>query len=688
MPGEYSQSASAGGIKVNMKMLAILCLVSLTFSIYIPPSSLPNITLPQTALPEIQNAAVSLPNFTLLAQRSVQGGYPHGLAAAKMTGDSKYDIVTYKTTYPSGGNTYLKELNISYSLYTYDGSTIGYIGASPPYNGGLKQLSLYHEANPSTGKLAVGGYYNPNTTSTEQYYGIAQYSSGKIGAPSKISLLFDTQVKQRTVQALTAGDAFGSSSQETLLIFKEYQPMKVSRSLLYTWWLTSRYQYEFPKFTSASLVVGNFYPATGNEIAVVGNGYNEKNWLYLMKFEGNSISKLSSRSLDVQAGQEASFFYPVAADLDSDGYDELILAGSQNKAGSSGSASTSLFHIYKYTIAGWALQNAYVFSDMENDSSVFAIGAADVDLDGKQEIVVANDYDQYIGGTTCHTPKVSMFKYEPSKTSPTLLSTSTIGSSSDCRTQHGAAMADFDGNGKKELAIALSGGYGDAVLAIYSLGYAAPANNTPLPGNFALPQAPIPKIGNAVEEEAPAVEVPTENEPEQQETSLPADEPAVAPETPPAPAPETPSTPPAAPSTDSAKAEQAVSGLQSSIASAKTQGADTSSAETYLAKAQSSLSSGDYAQASMNAARGETLVEAALARTSPSAPAPSAPGREQPGTQTPAAQPEAQASAPTAQPTAAPATDYMPYYVGVAALVILGVSYMFTHRPPAPARKK
>ena len=690
-----------------MKLLAILCLVSISFSIYVPQNTLPANPI-QVLTPNLAQTAPLVQNFTLLAQRSTQGGFVNGLAAAKMSSDSKCDIITYKAVYSQGGVSYQKEKNTTYYLYSYDGTSINYLGSSPPYNGGLKELYLYHEANPAKGKLALGGYYKPNTSSTAQYYGTLQYSSGAMNTPAKASLLFDTSVKDRTVQALSAGDIFGSSSQETLIIFKESQPMKVSRSLLYIPNGSSHYQYEFPKFTSVSVAVGDFYPAAGNEIAVVGNGYNDESWLYLLKVEGNAIAKLSSRTLDVEEGQEADFYYPAAADLDGDGYDDLLLAGKQKPSGTNSAVSTSLFHIYKYATSGWALKNSYVFNDMLNHSSVYSIGVTDVDLDGKDEIVVANDYDYWAGGTSCHNLKVSMFEYEPSKPAPTLFSTSTIGSSSQCITPNGAVIADFDGNGRKELALAHYDG-SDNVIALYSLGYSAPANNTTSPGSFTIPQMPIPNIGNAVEQEAPAVEVPTGDEPEaaveepalplEEQPAAPAQEPAITtPETPalggePAVAPETPSTPPAAvpgaPSTDSAKAQQAVSSLQASVASAKEQGADTASAEQYLAKAEQSLSAGSYSQASMDASRGETLVQAALARIG-AAPSSTAPAAGEQSGRSPAQAPTWQ---PAAQPSESPAasaqqTDYTPYYIGAAAVVILGVAYMFTHGQQPSRRKK
>jgi hypothetical protein len=711
-------------------LLALLCIVSLSFSIYVPPSSLPG----QSA-PKVANTTSLLPSFSLLAQHSTDG-IMTGLLAAKMSSASKYDMIPYMYVTSKKPSDYYPQRNYTYYLYSYDGTSINFLSSSYPYNAYEEYLHLYTDANPSAGTLALGGYYKAeNNNEKLLYYGKMNYSSGKLLQPSKVPLAFTVKVNERIMLDVASGNVLGGPAEETLLLFKEYKSgyPGLNRAILYIPNGTGKYTYELPKFTSGALAVGNFAPPAGNEIALVRNNEHEKSWLYLLKIEAEKITKVSSRSLDIEPGQEGGFYFSSVADIDADGYDELLLAGTQKPADINAVISTSFFHVYKYATSGWALKNAYTFSDMANHSYVSSVGFSDVNIDGKQEIVIANHYSFWKTNTYCGQVAVAMFGYEPAKASPALLYTDSVGSADHCITLSSSKIADFDGNGKKELAVAYYDN-NDKVLALYSLGYSASksagnatnATNKTAPSLPIIPQAAIPNMGKGVEEAAPLPQVPSEAEPApeeeeaapepqapqqepatpqapEQEQPAPEEQAQAEPQTPQpeeqaAPQAEAPSGQPSAPaspqptspapSTGAAKAQQAVSALEESIASAKSAGANTSAAESYLAKAQSSLSSGNYSQASTNAARGETLVEAALARMG-GAPAPqpaTGTGRQQQAT-SPAGegQPE---TAPGQPPTAQ--SDYTPYYVGVAAVVVLAVAYMFTHRqqPPAPERKR
>jgi len=772
---------------LNRELLALLCLISLSFSIYIPPSSLPDITISPIAV----SASPYVPK--LLDSREIaEKGSSLALYEIKATSYGSSIAALFKVA--DGPNSYTRM-----SHYIVSGSP-GNIAFKQGYDikyPGSEHTNQLKLAQLATGDIAVGGRYYSSNSGTRPYLASMEYSSAKFKDPVLLGVS-GLPYGNGGIIEIARGNLIGDSYPEVVGctdFAKSFLFIRNTKS-------TEQISYNFSGYlSSAQLAIGNFAPASGNEIAMLAKLPGDTSTsITLFKIESGKLAKINSLPALQKNGGEASFSAILPADVDGDSYDELLAAGSYKKGGSL--YTEDLLQVYDYGAGGWSLAAEYK-NATPGGLSAFSkeLAFQDINGDGKKEIVAINIVQSEAGSKKIYTAKAAYFNYDSSKKSLLLLASAPMGDLPQDENNyqdyyHTFAFGDFNADGKLDIvayynevksgqatdklalytidvpsdiaapklsivspagasaynnsSITISFTYSDAnpmqssagLVRLYSKQrdsgwqYAAksqcnpsepgcvitygktisllsyPAGNytiyakandsygnegfaskqfailaTPaksiIPGGLPsiplLPNVTIPLPGlppsplNETQEE-PATEE------QQPDVNVPPEEPAPSGQT----APQQQQAPP----TDAEKAQQAVKQLENSITEAKKAGADTASAEEYLEKAQSSLSSGDYSQASMNADRGETLVKAALARIGASPPQPFAGTGRQPSSTAPAIG-EQPGSGPTQSPQPSlqqgTATDYTPYYVGVGALVVLAVAYMFTHKPQPPA---
>lgn len=788
-------------------LLALLCLVSLSFSIYIPQTD------PLLLLPSTISISPSPYAPKLVASRAVaEPGNKDSnfwIYAMKISSPSKSDIVALYQM-DDGPNTYTR---LGHYKVAGSPATIGFAGGYDVKYSGASHTEVALAAPLSTGKIAIGGRQMSMNSGTRPYLASISYSGGVFGSPSLLGVAH-LPYGNGAISFLSSGNIIGSSSQDVLGAIDYGKGFAFVRDPS----SSAQIEFNFSNYVSnAKLAAGNFAPYSGNEVALITLIPGEPTrTLSLLIPEASSLSRVNFAPATAKSGAEAAYGVLLPADIDGDGYDELLAAGSYDLEGTLYKAD--LLQAYDYGASGWSLlaecKNA---STKDSSASAKALAFHDVDKDGKKEVVAVFVNAVKNGLVSVNVPTVNYYSYDASKKSLTLLASERLGALPEDgdNYQHylSFAFGDFNGDGKLGIAAyydEFKNGQGTPKLAVYAIDVPAdtsppalalvePAassayNNSTLrigftyddasqmlsgspkvriyskqrdsgwitaskafcsplePGcttaygndislasypagnytiyakandsygnagfaskQFAILAMPaksiipgglpvIPLLPNVTFPSSPQNEAQEEPEAGVQQEEGPGPEIT---ETPPSPEPQAgqpdlPSSEPAFPGNFEAEnALHKLDSLEGSVDYAKNKGADTSAAEDYLAKAQAAFDSGDYAQATMYSERGETLVEAALARIgSAPAPQPGAGTGRQPSSTSPAgeaAPPSSTAPAVGEQSSqssiqAAQATDYAPYYVGVAAVVVLAVAYMFTHRPqpaaPEAKRKK
>ncbi|GEM_PF-2819420 len=394
------------------------------------------------------------------------------IEAAKVSSSDKYDIVGHYFAKPVGETEYESHIYV----YSVSGGTISLV-AQKEYQYAGRDTRLVDISNPYTGKLMIGGSYHYSSGNFYPHLAQMTYSGASLGTPVTQSLSGLPTSTKRKIISIDSGNVAGDSSSDTVMALREgtgddtAAAVAVKSSLGNMHYPVSEYYYY------DEVVVGDFSTASGNEFAYVSYDPElNKVAIYLFKVEAGAISKLSSKKFFTSDNHELLNQKAAAADLDNDGYDELLVAGAYEITNSGMWDSYSdAVQVYKYSdTTGWYIKNEYLDTTGSDNGVAVDISAVDMDSDGDSEVIAINEY--YYDGTGGSVARVLVDKYQYNEESDMEhLSTAVIAPSSPAHDNYyshkSSAFADFTGDGRTDLALV----YYDKAdttykLAIYKLG--------------------------------------------------------------------------------------------------------------------------------------------------------------------------------------------------------------------------
>jgi len=374
------------------------------------------------------------------------------LSSARMSSASHDDMVAY------GEEGSFDAAYGFIDIYQLGANSISLIGAKHNLSESGGNLTyIYFAASPGMGKIMYGGKRNWDFS-----YGFLSsitFSGGQFGQPSNLSISAvpapNGNTFEEIVYWLDSGDVDGDGKADTCAAIWQDSYGAMADWLHVTLASGSQAAYKVPgTYSSPMAKIGNFAPQPGNEIAYVG-GNSSSLKLYLLKMEAGAITQISSAPLRTSTGLKFHPTEAAAADLDSDGYDELLLTGAYYPTQDEMAFSDAM-QVYKFTAqGGWAMKNEKLGMSGSETSLGSAIAADDVEGDGAKEILVAaSAYDPIVeeyGGSLV----VSVLRYNSTGATPkTLGQTRFKAANATDATRFeffSASFGDYNEDGKKEL---------------------------------------------------------------------------------------------------------------------------------------------------------------------------------------------------------------------------------------------
>ncbi len=407
----------------------------------------------------------------LLSWKQISDASPEGITSAQLTAAPKEQAVLYFN--PSTST--LSKLEV----YGLSGSTISLL-SSRSFQVSGKETETLAVRKVGAGLMVGAGDYVYNGSKTYPFLGTFTYASPTLSGPSLYSISPLTYGK---LADLDSGDVTGDGIMDYVSAYDQ----RITGVFGITYHLTrihvrsvssqTSYQldHDYVGGNSYGVRVGNFASTAGKEIAFIGKAGGQVD-LYLLRVSGSNLTKVSEKSnLKTSTGKNISIVDATAADLDGDGYDELIIAGSYLARPGAFFPSSDMVQVYKYTASGWSRKAEYLSATADIAYNTLS-GASDVDSNGKKEVITFG-YGLYTlpNGNATFRNRLNIFTYDPANNRLVRLSKTDIEpyapSSTNYYDPRGAALGDFDGDGKKDLAFAYRDvHYGNMKLAFYRIG--------------------------------------------------------------------------------------------------------------------------------------------------------------------------------------------------------------------------
>ncbi|GEM_PF-4427556 len=309
--------------------------------------------------------------------------------------------------------------------------------------------------------ILVGGYYQ-GASSDYPLLAKFDYTAGALAAPSYYFNSWTTPPGKTA--GVDSGDVNGDGTYDYIFAATEElsgtDKTRIRVRLSNGSYASYQLPYNYGESAGKTRLKGAFIAPSnpGREIAFVGQSDGIADG-YLLKYVpgSSSLSLISSKEkLFTSQGDDINPSFVNSADLDGDGNEELLVAGSYSLGG--GLFNTADFvHVYGFSGSPWTRKNEYLNITPNPAYAVYA-GTADIDGDGKKEIIeVAAQIYKIDSSTTGVRTKINVLRYNSTGTKLTLLASYNFQPASPSGSNGywplTAAMGDYNNDGKQELAI-------------------------------------------------------------------------------------------------------------------------------------------------------------------------------------------------------------------------------------------
>ncbi len=372
----------------------------------------------------------------------------------------------------SGGNGHASHV---YAV-GFDGQNLDMLASMENYKHGEDSTYATYlcQQAPKGPYFYLAGYYSGKVGSSWKNHPILlklKYTSSGISKPAAPESLPNLELEGKMVIDADAG-YFTSTKNAVALMLREYNQYDQKVISFYAKAGSSGYLYTFeteggtfPDYDANKVKFGNFATYPGNETAVALSEIPSPSpdmlsigKLYLFRLEGSTLSKISEKSLTTSTGKLVGVSSLANADIDSDGYDELIVSGRHCQKSTSPHSCTDAVLVYKYKATGWQL-----VGESLNSTGYKAVvsQAIDTDNDGDKEIVslIRVSSKEYAA---------TVFEFDPESVQMQKTSSKDLEIDESFWEFRSASIADYDGDGGYELAFSHRSANGPT-LALYSL---------------------------------------------------------------------------------------------------------------------------------------------------------------------------------------------------------------------------
>lgn len=423
------------------------------------------------------------------------------IIAAKVTSSSKDDIVSPYNNYtvidPMRGE-YIDRAAMD--VYSFSSGALQRVGGYSDYQYNGMNTTLSKVTSLSAGKLRVAGTIRRESRDVQPFLADVIYENGALGQPAPASMQGMPAATFQNPATISTGVLMHDPAVCTGISMYEHNGSASGMRLHFM--CPIGYATKFINYSYSGWVTdtGNFLSAfSGDEFAYAGQIVTNGQFAWelgLYSASSNMLLKVRNQTARTSDGKRAYFTGATHADLDSDGIDELILYGSFVPA--SGSVR-DLIQIYKYGATG-VLKNEYMDAFQKDGASFNSLGVADVDADGRLELVAVGS-DSYSHGFSAY-----VFRYNATGTRLQKVYNETIAPASGSYGLVNAALGSFSAAGKPELAVAYADStIGKKVISLYSFG----PDTSPPVVSFAFPTGStfytnetLPVAINAVDDRA------------------------------------------------------------------------------------------------------------------------------------------------------------------------------------------
>ncbi|PIT84359.1 hypothetical protein COU37_03760 [Candidatus Micrarchaeota archaeon CG10_big_fil_rev_8_21_14_0_10_45_29] len=430
-------------------LMALLVLLSFAFSIYIL-----DFNIPQIPLLHIYDYTFNQTASGQFAKSGFVDIYP-GRRYGKTP--SIAALFSHSTSTPAHLDLYNLQSGSIYPGESVNITSGGYpvslegLKNSNPNNFGLYG-TVYMGSNkyPYWGNAFYAGGFNSPT-----YYGIATQSAQTIYdmdyghyGPNNISGYMRAE---------------STSNGKTLL---RYSSMGYSHSYTFAKDYTSAFTLSRPIVVSANFINTASFP--GDEVIVSAfAGMSQDLFLFRVN-ESDDIRLVSARHNTLAASKYKTFAtYALHADLDTDGDEEYVVCGVYSKNEDNYGNYSMFINAYKTNYGALVQLSSYTYNYSNSLYGCVYAASYDFDGDSQKEILTVSE----LAGTSRIDALVQIFDYDGDELVPKAHGILTPANAASFYVTS-AAMEDFDGDGKPELAIAYThAGFDDVYLRVYDINY-------------------------------------------------------------------------------------------------------------------------------------------------------------------------------------------------------------------------
>lgn len=425
----------------NELLALLLTLTFLVFSSHVTAITFPDFTPPSYNMsnPFSGMGTIDIGPLNFVASKNLNNWaliYP-----AKVTVSDREEIVGI----PVG---IFGTSNSSLQVYNVDGNSISTPAQYPGYQYNRRATSLTLASGFYPGSLRVAGFSSSGANMTP-LLASSTYVRGSLSSPSPIALSGLPSSAKR-IDSIDSGDVSGDGYADLVLVINEGS--YPGRNRLYAKIADGGYDDYSLSENSGQVVIGNFASSQGNEFAYVGRTSSNQTKLYLFKYQSGAIQNLASATVTTAAGSRITANAIEAADINGDGYDEIIIGG---KFTSLFGSSSDAVLAYRYTGSAWSRVNEFTTATGSSTGEARDVGAVDFDLDGRKDIVTITTNKSSSGNV--YKLEAHLFKHNASGTKFVHFSEDAIGPSSPTPTNYynyiSSAFGDFTGDGQADLAL-------------------------------------------------------------------------------------------------------------------------------------------------------------------------------------------------------------------------------------------